>query len=230
MIESDSNEQLDAAVNALQIAIENSKQQRSKEVKLWQKRTLELQNQVTSLQSQLSEAVNINTQLQSDMNEISNECEKLRKINNQLAKQLKEKEQEIAKYNQLNQSLRTILDGGAGVATNPVSITQLPTNKSTIQPLYEDLSPPPQNPKISPISPKLHKSTTPKRASTSKSGQLLQKAKEQLTYSDFNLLIQEIQRHNNSNCSNAETLKNIKQILGPQNENLYKEFASIMSE
>lgn len=225
MIDIDSNQQLDAAVSSLMIAIENVKQQRSKEVKLWQKRCLDLQNQVNSLQSQLSEAVNINAQLQADMSGLSNECEKLRKLNTQLATQIKNKEQEIARYNQLNQNLRTILDGNAPIENKflippqPVYISETQSQKDESKffiPKANLSKPPTQN--------------TPKKASASKSGQLLQKAKQQLSYSDFSLLIQEIQRHNNSNSSNAETLRKIKQILGPKNENLYTEFESIMGE
>lgn len=226
MIDIDSNQQLDAAVSNLQVAIENAKQQRANEVKIWQKRTLELQNQVTSLQSQLSEAVNINAQLQSDMNDLSNECEKLRKLNTSLSRQLKEKEQEIAKYNQLNQSLRSILDGNPSL---PPQNPTIPSYMPTISPAFDE----PDNfiPKTElKYSPKLQKPVSPKKAPKSKSGQLLQKAKEELTYSDFNQLIQEIQRHNNSNSSNIETLAKIQKILGPKHANLYDEFASIMLE
>ncbi|EAX98537.1 hypothetical protein TVAG_281350 [Trichomonas vaginalis G3] len=224
MIDIDPNDQLDAAVSGLQIAIENVKQQRAKEAKIWQKRALDLQNQVTSLQSQLSEAVNINVQLQSDMNDLTNECEKLRKLNASLSKQLKEKELEISKYNQLNQSLRTLLDGN----TTPTQFQ--PPQISNSPPSFDE--PIHTSPKTihSPHTSKIPKPTTQKRSS-GKSGQLLQKAKEQLTYSDFNFLIQEIQRHNNNpNSTNAETLKKIKHILGPQHTNLYDEFAAIMSE
>ena len=42
----DPNEQLDFAVSELQVAIEKVKQSRSQEIKMWQQRTYELQNQV----------------------------------------------------------------------------------------------------------------------------------------------------------------------------------------
>ena len=121
----DPNEQLDFAVSELQVAIEKVKQSRSQEIKIWQQRTFELQNQVQTLQSQLTESVNLNAHLQSNLQELTSECNRLRAINQSLNKTLQEKEIDISRFNALNESLRTLLDG-------PQSVFK-PTNQSPIR-------------------------------------------------------------------------------------------------
>lgn len=262
--EIDPDEQLDTAVSALQVAIESVKQSRSQDAKVWRKKTADLQNQVQTLQTQLTESVNLNARLQNELQSVSTECERLRSVNQSLVKTLQEKEIDISRFNALNESLRSLLDG-----TNPVpkptyaspvggmsGIGQMPyqnasyddhisrhvyepthdfqyKNQQYQQPQYQGYAySPPQMPSPTPKkyqSAQEQPQKETKKSSKGKSSLFLQLAKEELTYSAFNNLINEINKYNKQKQNKQTTINNVQAILCPNHKALFDQFLPMIS-
>ena len=285
--EVDPNEQLDSAVSALHLAIENIKQSRNQEIKVWQQKNYDLQNQVQSLQSQLTESVHLNAQLQNEVQELTAECNRLRAMNQTLHKTLQEKELDISRFNALNESLKSLLEGSSTgkplYSPLRMQTSQIPQQMQFQQqqqpPQYSDIhydiptpsfdtkmqySYQPQVPQYQPIQPKqniqqkqqypdsqyqsyeykpmqsptqnyVQSPNSPstqkdaKKSSKGKSSLFLQLAKEELTYSEFNSLINEINKYNKHKQNKQATISNVQSILCPKHTPLFDQFLPMIS-
>lgn len=221
MIETNANEALDIAVNQLQIAVDGIKQQRVRESKMWQKRAQELQNQINSLNSQIQEYASINAQLNQEKYELESEIEKLRSLNQNLTKQLTEKEHELSRFASINQSIKSLLDANGAPQIGYPNLDHNNYNddlkctvlKTPVMPSYNNKKNPPASKK------------PPTRSSI-----FLKAAKEQLSYSAFNQLINEINLYNQKSQSREETINKVKSILVPTNTKLFDEFLPMISK
>ncbi|OHT14302.1 hypothetical protein TRFO_15325 [Tritrichomonas foetus] len=76
-----------------------------------------------------------------------------------------------------------------------------------------------------PTSPTINTTTT----SASKSSLFIQAAKEELTYSDFNQMINEIKLYNRHNQTREKTIENVRQLLCPAHRGLFDQFLPMIS-
>ncbi|KAK8834032.1 hypothetical protein M9Y10_021256 [Tritrichomonas musculus] len=66
-------------------------------------------------------------------------------------------------------------------------------------------------------------------SSSSKSSQFIKAAKEELTYSDFNQMINEIKLYNKHSQTRDETIKHVERLLCPTHRSLYEQFLPMIS-
>jgi Rad3-related DNA helicase len=224
----DPEELLASAIEQLQVAAKQMKQQHSMEAKMWQKKAQELQSVVESLQSQLRDAQKENTQLRLAFDETTKEAEHLRTMNDSLARSLQEKEQVIAKFVSLNQSLKGLLDDQPQTATRlqSTSTFDVPQHEAPVSRLsfakedsrsrFQPHRTPPSQPPLTPES---------QRAKPASQGSMfIRAAKSELTYSDFNQMISEINMYNKHEQSREETIANVRKLLCPAHRTLFEQF------
>ena len=247
-MEYDPCDQLDSLATQMKQAIENIKQQKRKDEKVWQQKLVDLQAQINSLQAQLAESVNTNYRLSEELKESNKENEKLRNLNSQLSKQLHEKEQEVHRFNALSQSLRAMLDDTQPQQPqiNPLSpqTQQMPFQSqvpSYQQPSYSykvGASNFQQNPQFATQSTVLdneddvsHDNTvkpTKQQSKGRKSQQFLKAAKEELSHPDFIKLINAISSYNSRTLNKESILQIGKELLYNENRDLYNQFTSMI--
>jgi hypothetical protein len=210
---------LASALEQVQIAAAKIKQQHSTEAKIWQSQAQDLQATVDSLQAQLRDAQKSNAQVRASLDDKAAEVEKLRTINATLTQALHEKEQAIAKYVALNQSLRGLL-GEYSEEPRPSRLNfsgyQSPAPKSPFGPEPKRAAPPPEPPKP--------RSPPAERPQGSQGSLFIRTAKEELTYSDFNQMIAEINQYNKHQQTREETIAHVQGLLCPAHRSLFEQF------
>ena len=245
-MEYDPCDQLDSLATQMKQAIENIKQQKRKDEKVWQQKLVDLQAQINSLQAQLAESVNSNYRLSEELKEANKENEKLRNLNSQLSKQLHEKEQEVHRFNALSQSLRAMLDDTQPqqqpISPIPQANQQIPF-QSFQQPSYQykvgsSNFQPNQNPQFTSHSTVIDNEGDVSYGSSSKptkqqqrgrkSQQFLKAAKEQLSHPDFTKLINAISSYNSRTLDKDSILQIGKELLYDENRDLYNQFTTMI--
>ena len=244
-MEYDATDQLDSLATQMKQAIENIKQQKRKDEKVWQQKMVDLQAQINSLQAQLAESVNSNYRLSEELKEANKENEKLRNLNLQLSKQLHEKEQEVHRFNALSQSLRAMLDDTqpqqAPVQSPQQQMPlQFPAQQSTYQqPSFpfqvqsndfqqKQTYPMPSNQMDDISSSMTSKSHNRSQNKGRRSQQFLKAAKEQLSHPNFTKLINAISSYNSRTLSKDAILEIGKELLYNENRELYDQFTSMI--
>ena len=220
----DSIEQLEYLIQQFQGTIDNLKLQRNSEVKMWQKKYQEMQNQISNVNQQLENTILENQKLKNEMSLIINDFEKIKSQNITLNSVLKEKEKEITNFYNLNQSLKQLLDQSTTNVSKTSKINYEDfeyTNKEYIS----EYSPKNKNLKTESVT----SNGIPQQGSHSKSSIFIKTAKEELTYTDFNQMIAEINKYNKKIQTRDETNSNVKSILYPSHKNLYNQFIDLLS-
>jgi len=219
---------LSSAIEQVQVAAAQIKQQYSMEAKMWQKKAQELQSVVDSLQAKLQDAQKENAQLRLALDEKSNESDRLRTMNASLTRTLQEKDQAIAKYVSLNQSLKGLLDEQPEPPPRPApsqtsfQFSQYETPVSKPPYVKPQLSrPPPPSDQLGTRSPVQE---SPSARPASQGSVFIRAAKSELTYSDFNQMISEINMYNKHQQSREETIANVKKLLCPAHRALFDQF------
>jgi Rad3-related DNA helicase len=200
-------ELLASAIEQVQVAANQLKQQHSMESKMWQRKAHELQSVVESLQAQLRDAQNENAQLHLAVDERTKEADHLRTMNDSLTQSLQEQEQIVARYVSLNQSLKSLLEDQPDVATRPQHEAAFVTSRSQIQ-----RAPP-----------------SPPESKPTQGSVFIRAAKSELTYSDFNQMISEINLYNKHQQSREETITNVKKLLCPAHSTLFDQFLPMIA-
>lgn len=252
----DAEDELSAAIEQVQRAASMVKQQRSIEAKMWQKRIQELSEENDLLQNQLADLQNENRQMKADLQSQTAEIESLRALNASLTRTLQSRDQEIQRFVSFNQNLKGLIDQQPVDSGIPLSSKPMDTNYSSINNSYQQPASssftsysPNKTQKYSFSSP--NKSTTasttnqysnnynynyssssPIRSnatSSSKSSMFIKAAKEELTYSDFNQMINEIKLYNKHSQTREETIKHVERLLCPTHRSLYEQFLPMIS-
>lgn len=234
-------ELMDTALEQLQIAAAQMKQQHSMEAKMWQKTAQELQTVVNSLQIQLQESEKANAQLRLSVEEKSAEIEKLQAMNMTLTKTLQQKEQAIAGFVSFNQSLKGLIEK----QESPMSVAPVtPVVRAAPSFEYENYETPISKPLYSPsvqTAMPVRSQSKPRAVQTptqpiespkptaSKSSLFIKAAKQELTYSDFNQMINEINMYNRHHQTREDTIENVKKLLCPSHRGLFDQFLPMIS-
>lgn len=235
-------ELMDTAIEQLQMAAAQMRQQHSMEAKMWQKTAQELQTVVNSLQIQLQESEKANAQLRLCVEEKSAEIEKLQAMNVTLTKTLQQKEQAIAGFVSFNQSLKGLIEKQESPMIVPPQVTpvapsfeynnyETPTKPAIPSPampvsISKYRQPPVRTSAVleTPVQPV----ETPK-PTASKSSLFIKAAKQELTYSDFNQMINEINMYNRHHQTREDTIENVKKLLCPSHRGLFDQFLPMIS-
>jgi hypothetical protein len=160
------------------------------------------------------------------LEETTVEVEKLKTMNVSLTQSLQEKEQTIAKYVTLSQSLRGLLNEPTEESVRleipavkrEFSEYQTPITKSALTRELKSKTPLINSEKVKVKSPPID------RPPASQGSLFIRAAKEELTYSDFNQMISEINRYNKHQQTREETITNVKQLLCPTHRSLFEQF------
>jgi hypothetical protein len=219
----DPDELLISAIEQIKTATTQLKQKHSLETKVWQKKSQELQTIVDSLQSELRVTQQANFEMKTSLNEANAELEKLRGMNSSLTRSLQEKDQALARYVSLNRSLRGLLDEppdepirtplSTFTSAPVVSDSQRSYKRSTVSTeRFKPRSQPTNEPQPSPS------------RGASQGSVFIKAAKEELSYSDFNQMIAEINLYNKHQQSREETIANVKRLLCPTHRGLFEQF------
>lgn len=255
----DAEDELSAAIDQVQRAASMVKQQRSIEAKMWQKRIQELSEENDLLQNQLADAQNENRQMKADLQSQTAEIESLRALNASLTRTLQSRDQEIQRFISFNQNLKGLIDqqpvdSGPSLPTKPMDTNYSSINNSSYQQQQNSSSfasyTPNRQQKYSFNSPNKSSTTTANQYSTnsynynyspsspvrnnassssSKSSLFIKAAKEELTYSDFNQMINEIKLYNKHSQTRDETIKHVERLLCPTHRSLYEQFLPMIS-
>jgi chromosome segregation ATPase len=229
MLEAD--EALLAAVEELQRTANQVRQQHLLESKTWRSAAQELQGTVDSLHVQLRDTQELNSQLQASLDAKTAELERAQQIIASLKATCQQKDQTIAKFVSLNQSLRGLLDQQQPEEA-PKTMTY-DTHELEVQPAKSAPYNFTQQSKlafssdnsISSVQAEPVKPTPPPSSqSGSKSSSFIRRAKEEMTYSDFNQMIAELNLYNKHNQTRDETISKVKRLLCPTHQHLYNDF------
>ena len=249
----DAEDELSAAIDQVQRAASMVKQQRSIEAKMWQKRIQELSEENDLLQNQLADVQNENRQMKADLQSQTAEIESLRALNASLTRTLQSRDQEIQRFVSFNQNLKGLIDQQPVESSPSLSAKPMDTNYSSMNNSYQQQQAsssfasysPNKTQKYSYNSPIKstttatnqfstnnynynYSSSSPIRsnaaASSSKSSLFIKAAKEELTYSDFNKMINEIKLYNNHSQTREKTINHVERILCPAHRSLYEQF------
>jgi uncharacterized protein YhaN len=216
----DAEQLLAPAVEQIEVAASQLKQKHAMEAKMWHRKAQELQADVKSLQSQLHEAQKENAELRLALDEKTNEIERFRTMNSSLTRSLQEKEQEIAKYVSLSQSLKGLLDGQPEAPPMPTSESsqyETPVRKrATERTKFQSFR--------APSTDERPPSLSPSTRATSQGSIFIKAAKSELTFSDFNQMISEINMYNKHQQTREETIANVKRLLCPAHRALFEQF------
>jgi myosin heavy subunit len=215
---SDPEELIAAAIEQIQKAASQLKQKQSIEAKMWQKKAQELESVVDSLQSELRAVQQANAQMRASLEDANSELENLRSVNASLTRSLQEKEQTVSRYVSLNRSLRGLLD------EPPEETLRLPLTRSTPSSFMNEPTPTYKRPsqsveRVKSVEPAASPPRGPSQGSV-----FLKAAKDELTYSDFNQMIGEINLYNKHQQSREETIANVKGLLCPMHKRLFEQF------
>ena len=240
----EAEDELTSAIDHIQRAAEQLKQQRSMEAKFWQKRIQELSEQNEMMQNQIADLQAENRQLKADLQSQSAEIESLRALQQSLTRTLQSKEQEITRYINFNQNLKGLIE------QQPMDLPmQMPssidhsylnspsfdtpkygtTTSNNNSPTRNYQSPAYRSNVRTNISPNPSAQSPNSTTSVSKSTQFIQAAKEELTYSDFNQMINEIKLYNRHNQTREKTIDNVRQLLCPAHRGLFDQFLPMIS-
>jgi exonuclease VII large subunit len=221
----DPEQLLESAIEQIHTATAQLKQKHSMETKMWQKKAQELQTVMESLQSELRAVQQANHQMKASLDEANAELERLRGINASLTRVVQEKDQTVARYQSLNRSLRGLLD------EPPEESVRTPLSKFTPSPFVAEAHPPPSAFKRPPVSAERFKPRSPPADAppspsrgASQGSMFIKAAKEELTYSDFNQMIAEINLYNTHQQSREDTIANVKRLLCPTHRGLFEQF------
>jgi hypothetical protein len=226
---------LDAAVEQLKIAANQLKQQHSAEARMWQKKAQELQGYVDSLTGQIQGLEKANQQIRIALDEKSAEVERLASLNANLTRALQDKDQSIRRYVSLNQSLKGLLNEThedptisapvydyaepTSIKREPTPVKREPRAPSTQAPPFTGFTPPQPKPAV-------NESPQP---TASKSSLFIRAAKQELTYSDFNQMISEINQYNRKQQTREDTIANVQRLLCPSHRLLFDQFLPMIS-
>ncbi|EAY07473.1 hypothetical protein TVAG_499600 [Trichomonas vaginalis G3] len=242
---SEGDQHVQAAIQQLQQAFEYSKKQKSEELKTWQKRIEDLEQQLSYMQQNLQRSEEGKAKAEAELNNALAMNENLKAQNQALMQALQDKEEEINRFLSLNQSLKNIVDQIPYVKSDTTSkqnfipqFSQEPkTSLQNSSPQKIEAKPQSYIPSqtqsqqvstrnISPIAKSPPKSTT---RTASKSSQFIKAAKEELSPADFNHMISEINLYNKRNQTREETIANVKRLLGAAHSNLFDQFLPMVS-
>ena len=222
---------MNAAIEQLKIAANQMKQQHSSEAKMWQNTAHELQSTVDQLQIQIRELTKANAQMKATLDEQTSELEQLRSVNESLTRTLQQKEQTIANFVALNQSLKGLIEQQETESTTSTYMAyETPVSKPAYQSAYQP------KPHIEPVQMSVRRTTptanttieSPKPAA-SRSSLFIRAAKQELTYSDFNQMITEINMYNRHQQTREDTIENVKKLLCPAHSGLFDQFLPMIS-
>jgi hypothetical protein len=209
------------AIEQLQSAAGQIKQKYLTEATLWQKKAEELQAYVDSLESQLRAAQQANLQIKASLADVTAEIENLRTVNETLTRSLREKEDAVNRYQSLNRSLKGLLDD----TPDAPPLANLTPKRSPRSPPSLEGSPGRTDSPGRMDSP----GRTDSLGRTASPGSLFMKAaKEELTYSDFNQMISEINRYNRHEQSREDVIANVKKFLCPAHRGLFEQLLPII--
>ena len=226
-------ELMNAAIEQLKIAASQLKQQHSAEAKMWQNTAHELQATVDQLQIQWREVTKANAQMKATLDEQTSEIEQLKSVNESLTRTLQQKEQTIANFVALHQSLKGLIDQQESESTASTYMAyETPVSKPVYQQPYQPkVQPQPeaiQMPMRRAVTPAATPAESPKPAA-SRSSLFIRAAKKELTYSDFNQMITEINMYNRHQQSREDTIENVRKLLCPDHSGLFEQFLPMIS-
>ena len=241
-MQNDGDIQLQAAIEQLQNAFEYSKKQRNDEVKIWQKKAEDLENQISFMEQKIQKIEDDKNKAESELGQVLAQNENLKAQNASLMQALQEKEEQINRFLNLNQSLKSLIEQTTYIPqeTMKVPVTQYQTEQTTYtmkQAPNPIVAAAPKNAHAEPISP-IQKpvqrsttvtSTTSSRRTASKSSLFIKAAKEELSPSDFSHMISEINMYNRKSQSREETIANVKRLFGAAHRGLFDQFLPMVS-
>lgn len=105
-----SEEKLNSALQEVQQAAMQIKQEYLAEISMLHRTLQALENENKDLRIQLQKSAELQTQMSNNLTESKIEIDKLKSVNNTLSKALQEKDAELSKFLSLNQSLKNLLD------------------------------------------------------------------------------------------------------------------------
>lgn len=238
---SEGDQHIQTAIQQLQQAFDYARQQRSEEIKSWQKRVEEMEKQLSFMQQNLQKTEEAKMKAEAELANALSTNEGLKAQNQALMQALQDKEDEINRFYSLNQSLRNLIDqtpymkpdtarpapfNFAPIPDTTKSIPQNTSPQKITQKAPQQQQHPPSIQTISPISKQPVKSTT---RTASKSSQFIKAAKEELSPAEFNHMISEINLYNKRNQTREETIANVKRLLGTAHSNLFDQFLPMVS-
>ncbi|KAH0788164.1 hypothetical protein GPJ56_007995 [Histomonas meleagridis] len=220
-------EELNSALIQLQKAVKSFKQQQSASSRMWQNRVTELEALNQDLQERIKQLEKQNTQLQIAYEDANAEAVRLRTINSSISRTLQQKDQEISRFISLNQSLKGLLDQQDAISSSQPEPEPQYESFIKLEP-KQSISKQSFSTPHSPSTKRTKPSQTP-TTGTSKSSLFIKTAKQELTYSDFNQMISEINLYNRHQQSREDTIKNVQNLLCPEHQELFELFLPIIS-
>jgi small-conductance mechanosensitive channel len=219
---------LGSAVEQLQSAVSQARQQDALEARMWQKEAQELQSMVESLEARLEEARKAHSQLQTSLGEKSAELNELMAVNANLTRACQQKDQSISKFMSLNQSLKGLLEAEPVSSTSFEPECEAPTAPTPPQTFHVQQSSPGFSEPPS-YSARNFQTPTPPVMSppASKSAGFIRTAKERLTYTTFNQMIAEINAYNRHSQTKETTIRNVRALLTGHTD-LFEQFLGMI--
>ena len=252
MMQSDADFQMQNAIQHLQHIFEESKKQKNDQIKVWQDRVEALEQQLAMMQTNMQKLETEKVRIETDYNNATIQIESLKSQNQVLMQALQEKDEQLNKFVSLNQNLKDLIDQTSYIPTetkipnfsfNPENFTSKPnsynppTKTNTTQTISSMVSQQiPSKPynredysTFQKTSTRQSTSAPTARRTASKSSLFIKAAKEELSSSDFNHMISEINLYNKKSQSREETIANVKRLLGSAHRGLFEQFLPMVS-
>ncbi|KAH0793755.1 hypothetical protein GPJ56_002307 [Histomonas meleagridis] len=222
-------DELNLGIEQIKRAVKSLKQQNSTEQRLYHQQISELNRVNQENQARIEQLENENMQLRAAYNDAIAEAERLKSINASLARSLQQKEQEISRFVSLSQSLKGLLDQHDTSASTSSEIFSTDNNisfQSTSKPTLDIKPPKKQIRQYSPLPTQKIGNTSP---TASRSSMFIKSAKNELTYSEFNQMMQEINSYNKNQQTRDKTIENVRNLLSPEHNDLFSQFLLMIS-
>ena len=244
LMQNDSDYQVQAAIQHLQQVFDESKKQRNEQLKIWQDRVESLEQQLAMAQSNIQKLEADKAKVEADLNSAIVQNENLKSQNQALMQALQEKEEHLNRFVNLNQNLKNLIDQTtytptemklpqftSDALTTKQSSYSVQTKATTtaINTTTQQSRQYTQQEPMSPIKPTPKPQPTSSRRTASKSSLFIKAAKEELSPSDFNHMISEINLYNKKSQSREETIANVKRLLGSAHRSLFDQFLPMVS-
>lgn len=233
------NSRLNAALYELQSAVEEIRQQSTSDSFLWKKRAQELEAENQELKRKLQESLMAQSQIRSEIDNLRISNEQLQDMNNTLQKALQEKDKTIQKYVAISQSMKGLLDpviseNSSDSYYKPEDVFPKPFKPQPQtdvyprkQPQYYQPSPNPSSIKSMPTLSQTPRSVV--QSPQSSNSVFLKAARQELSFSEFNEMINQISMYNKRDQTKEETLQNVRDLMLPKHQSLYDQFAPILN-
>ena len=262
-MQNDGDFQLQTAIQHLQQVFEESKKQRNEQIKIWQDRVENLEQQLAMAHSSMQQLETDKAKVEADLNNYIAQNESLKSQNQALIQALQEKDEQLNRFVALNQNLKNLIDqttytpietklpisqfNADTFSAKPLSTTtsNYTSTMKTVQQSQNIMVQQSQQSKyaqpdqISPIAKTSaalasnravpSNNPPPTRRTASKSSLFIKAAKEELSPSDFDHMISEINMYNKKSQSREETIANVKRLLGSAHRALFDQFLPMVS-